>query len=383
MVGLKKRGVITAVAGILAAVTITGCSAAPDNDATVVTVGTEKVSYGVANFYARMQQAQYESFYAGLMGMSADTMWSQEVEEGKTYEENMKDSILESLENMYLVKQHASEYKVELTDEEKKKIDKAAEEFVEDNTLEDKEVVSGYKKYVKEYLELATIQQKMDAPMKEGVDENVSDEDAAQKKIEYVQFSYTKKDDSGQSVQMTDDEKKAEKEKAQTFLDTVSADPDKDMNAAAASAEKEVQTATFDSESSTLNADLLKAADALENVGDVTSLIETDDGIYVAKLTSKLDREATDQKKKEIVEERKQKQYEDQVETWRKETDIKVDKKEWKKVDFEDQGVNVKQTATDSEKSNVGKRRRNPKKMRDFFSFLFAPSENLYKNNQQ
>ena len=37
----------------------------PDNDATVVTVGTEKVSYGVANFYARMQQAQYESFYAG------------------------------------------------------------------------------------------------------------------------------------------------------------------------------------------------------------------------------------------------------------------------------------------------------------------------------
>lgn len=103
MVGLKKRGVITAVAGILAAVTITGCSAAPDNDATVVTVGTEKVSYGVANFYARMQQAQYESFYAGLMGMSADTMWSQEVEEGKTYEENMKDSILESLENMYLV----------------------------------------------------------------------------------------------------------------------------------------------------------------------------------------------------------------------------------------------------------------------------------------
>ena len=45
MVGLKKRGVITAVAGILAAVTITGCSAAPDNDATVVTVGTEKVSF--------------------------------------------------------------------------------------------------------------------------------------------------------------------------------------------------------------------------------------------------------------------------------------------------------------------------------------------------
>ncbi len=349
MVGLKKKCALAA-AGILAVTMVTGCSVAPDNDATVVTVGNEKVSYGVANFYARMQQAQYESFYAGMMGMDTNTMWSQEVEEDKTYEENMKDSILESLENMYLVKQHASEYKVELTDAEKKKIDKAAEQFVEDNTLEDKEVVSGYQKYVKEYLQLATIMQKMDAPLKKGVDENVSDEDAAQKKIEYVQFAYTKTDDSGQSAEMTEDEKKAEKEKAQTFLDAVNAAENKDMNAAAASAEKEVQTATFDSESSTLNADLLKAADALENVGDVTSLIETDNGIYVAKLTSKLDREATDKKKKEIVEERKQKQYEEKLETWREETDIKVDKKEWKKVDFEDQGVSVKQTATDSEK---------------------------------
>ena len=45
--------------------------------------------------------------------------------------------------------------------------------------------------------------------------------------------------DSGQSVQMTDDEKEGRKKKRhKTFLDTVSADPDKDMNAAAASAEK-------------------------------------------------------------------------------------------------------------------------------------------------
>ena len=123
MVGLKKRGVITAVVFMFAAVSSTGCSAVDDTDCRVLSGGSEKGSYGFANFYAGMQQAQYESFYAGLMGMSADTMWSQEVEEGKTYEENMKDSILESLENMYLVKQHASEYKVELTDEEKKKID--------------------------------------------------------------------------------------------------------------------------------------------------------------------------------------------------------------------------------------------------------------------
>ena len=133
-------------------------------------------------------------------------------------------------------------------------------------------------------------------------------------------------------------------------MDTTSADANKDLKKAAEVLEKEVETATFDAESSNLNEKLLKAADALENVGDLTGLVETDTGVYVAKLISKMDREATDQEKKEIVEERKQKQYTDLLEKWKKDTKIEVNKKEWKKVDFEDQGIKVKQTAAEPEK---------------------------------
>ena len=70
----------------------------------------------------------------------------------------------------------------------------------------------------------------------------------------------------------------------------------------------------------------------------MTGAIESDAGVYVAKLTSLLDREATDQKKASIIEERKQEQYDSLLKKWRKETDIKVDKKVWKKVDFEETG---------------------------------------------
>ena len=56
-----------------------------------------------------------------------------------------------------------------MTDEEKKKIDKAAEEFGWKTThWRTKKLCPEYKNIVKEYLELATIQQKMDAPMKRG-----------------------------------------------------------------------------------------------------------------------------------------------------------------------------------------------------------------------
>lgn len=340
----RKKMIIVAVSGALAVSSLAGCSRSMDNDAVVAEVGDEKITLGVANFYARMQQAQYETYYAGMMGMTGEDMWKQEIEKGKTYEDSTKEGVLEALENMYLVSQHAADYKVELTDDEKKAIDKAVDSFVEDNTLEDKEAVSGYEKNVKKFLELATIQNKMDQPMKEGVDEEVSDEDAAQKSMQYVLFSYNKTDEEGNSTPLTDEEKAALKETAQTFDENLKASETKDIQAAASEAGVEVQTATFDSESTSPNADLVKAVDALENEGDVTDIIETDSGIYVAKVTSFLDREATDAKKESIVQQRKQEQYDSLIKKWRKDTKIKEDKKVWKKVDFNKQGVTVKQS---------------------------------------
>ena len=52
---------------------------------------------------------------------------------------------------------------------------------MEDNALEDKELVSAEEEYVKEFLGLMTVQAKMEAPMKEGVDEEVADEEAIAK----------------------------------------------------------------------------------------------------------------------------------------------------------------------------------------------------------
>ena len=85
----------------------------------------------------------------------------------------------------------------------------------------------------------------------------------------------------------------------------------------------------------------MAAADALANEGDVTDVTETEKGLYVAKLTSLLDREATDAEKQNIIEERKQEQYDSLLEQWREDTEIKVDEKVWKKVDFIDYGVTV------------------------------------------
>ena len=61
MMRLRKGAALAAAAGVLAAMSVTGCSGSLDTEAVVMTVGDEEVTLGVANFYARMTQAQYET----------------------------------------------------------------------------------------------------------------------------------------------------------------------------------------------------------------------------------------------------------------------------------------------------------------------------------
>ena len=345
----KKAAALAVTAAL--AVSAAGCGSVKDSDV-VVTIGGEKVTVGVANFFARYQQAEYETYYSGVMG---EDMWSTEISKGKSYEETVKNQILETLENMYVLEDHMGDYKVEITEEEKKKISEAAKAFDEANGLEEKEAVSGTTENVERMLTLVTIQEKMQKAMVADVDTEVSDEEAAQKSMKYVYFPYTTTDAEGNQTDMTDEEKATLKTTAQTFLDNLNANETKDIDTVATEGGYEVQSAAFDAKSVSPNADLVKAVDALTTEGEVTSVIESDSGLYVGKLVSLLDREATDQKKKSIVEERKQEQYEKLLETWRKDTKIEENEKIWNKIDFEKLGVSIKQSGEQYDDTSTAK----------------------------
>ncbi len=330
---MKKRFWISALVGILAAAMLSACSLKGDETAIVVD-GTE-IKADVANFYARYIQAQYETFYSAYMG---EDMWDSEASEGENYEESVKSSVQETLETMVLLEKHMSEYDISLSDAEKKVIADTAQEFEEDNSLEDKEKVSGDKKVLERVLTLMAIQQKMQDAIQAGANTEVSDEEAAQKSMEYVLFSYVSEDESGESSDLSDDEKKELKEKAEELSKSL-----KDGGAFAALAKKagvEVETATFDAETTVPNEDLVKAADALEE-GGVTDVVETDGGCYVAKVTSLLDRKATDAKKDTIVQERKDELYNTTCERWLEKAKITVNEAVWKKIDFKDLTVTM------------------------------------------
>lgn len=332
---MKKRLFALALAGVLAAATLTGCGSLK-GDETVATVDDTKIDADLANFFARYTQATYETYYSAYLG---EDMWNSDASDGETYEESVKSSVLKSLEDMILLEKHMEDYDVSITDEDKAMIKETTQQFLNDNSLDDKNLVSGNEKTVNRALTLMAVQQKMRTAIQAGADTEVSDEEAAQKSMDYVFISYQTKDDSGNSKDVSDDEKAQLKSQAEAIASDLKEGGD--LNALAEEQGATVQTLTFDKDTTSPDEDLIKAADALGE-GESTDVIETEKGCYVAKVTSLLDRTATDSKKSQIVQERQTKLYDDTVKKWRKKADIKVHKGVWEKVSFQKVSVKMK-----------------------------------------
>ncbi len=340
MISLKKRLLVLAAASTFAVTSLAGCGNSINNDEAVSTIGEEKISFGVANFYARMQQAQYETYYAGMMGTTAQEMWKQQVDKSKTYEEMVKEGVMDNLEIVYLVDQHAKDYKVELTKDEQESIEKVVKQFIADNNESTRKVISGSKEYVKELLEKLTLQNKMTKQMTADVDQNVSDDEAAQKAMDYVFLSFKKTAEDGSVKDMTAEEKEKLKEKAQFIRKAVA--EGQPFEEAAKTQEVEIKKATFDKKTTSIDTDFIKVADTLKE-NELSEVVETQSGLYLGQITSLLDREATDAKKETIINERKAAKYQELVDTWKKDTKIDRNKKAWKKINFEKTGVAIKQ----------------------------------------
>ena len=78
-------------------------------------------------------------------------MWTKNASDGKTYEESIKETLLDDLKNMALLEKHMKDYDVKLTKADKKAIDDAAEEFDKANSQKKKDKVSGSEENVDVY----------------------------------------------------------------------------------------------------------------------------------------------------------------------------------------------------------------------------------------
>ena len=190
--GMKNRLKKIAVIGLsacLALGTLSGCSKKEtfQADAAAITVNGDEISAGLVKFATHYSQALRESMYKMYMGVE-DPMDSDIYGNGSTLGSMIKDDVVSTLERLVLAEQKMSDYNVELTDDEKAAVTEAATRFMDENGEEVLNQMGATQEVVERYLTLRLIQSKMEPQMSADVDTEVSDDEAAQRKIRYTLF---------------------------------------------------------------------------------------------------------------------------------------------------------------------------------------------------
>ena len=335
---ISKRAAVAALAGVMAMGMLTGCGEKNlDGTKTVATVDGTEIPMGVLSIMVRQGQAQTEAMYASFMGGSDFAIWETEAEEGKTFGQQAVEQSLEELETMYIMKEKAADYGVEITEEDQKAIAEAAAEFIKANSQETIEKLAVTEDQVKTYLELRTYEARMHDPIVADVDTEVSEEESQQSSFSYVSIS---------TADLEEEEIKKKKEEAQKILDNMKKDPEADFDEIVKAVNEEYTAldGTFDTTapededdaSSSYPTKVLEVLRSLKDGEMGPDVIETDTGYYVVRLDKINDEEATADKKDSIIEERKSELYTDTTASWREVAEITVDKKVLKTLTITD-----------------------------------------------
>lgn len=187
---MVKRTAVVTLAGVMSVGMLSGCgSKTLDGTKTVATVDGTDIPLGVVSLYAREQQQQTTTMYLNYMG-SADNIWDQTAgdDSDETYGDQAVTSSLESVEKMYILKEKAADYNVELTDDDEAAIADAASQFMATNSEETIKELAVTEDQVKTLLELQTIQKKMYDPVVAEGKITVSDDEANQTTFTYVSY---------------------------------------------------------------------------------------------------------------------------------------------------------------------------------------------------
>lgn len=346
---MKKR--TACLIALMSAMTmaLTGCSVgnSVNNSAEAANVDGVSIPLGEVNFYLRYQQTQM-STYSGYFGedfMNQDLMGT-----GSIYGDTVKDTVVQTLEEYYLIEAHAGDIGISLSDGDKAAAVEAADAFLAANDSKTLKAMSADKETVTHVLELMALQNKAYENRAATIDTNVTDEEAAQKTITYVRSSTSgTTDDDDNTVDLTDEELAEKKEVLDQIRDEAGADGD--LDAAAEIHGLSAVTTSYGADDENLNENVKAAAETLSD-GEYADIVEGDNAYYLVRMDSTFDREATDNHKQVILTQREKDAYTAWVDSLKENADITTNDDALAKLTFE--RVFTQKSADESEADEAG-----------------------------
>ena len=329
-----KKVIAMLLAATLSVTAFTGC--AINKTATVATLDKEDIKLGLVNFMIRYQEAGYDDMYIQYMG---EGYWDKTVSGNNTVLETWKKNAIEEAHELYTLKAHQSDYDIEISDDEKKEIKKAAEKFMKANSDDVIDEMSATEEIVEEYLELRLIKSKMYAAIIKNADSSVTDEEANMAAYTIVKLDYKGAYDSNYQYQTYTDEQSAQiKAQADAVVEALAGgssleDAAKAAGITATESSDSSDSKTKDSVYTTNNLDqsVVDALNSLEE-GQTSDLITTDSTYYIVRLDKKTDEKATESNRKTVKGNKEDKYYNGILSGWQDDEKWSVKQKQLDKI---------------------------------------------------
>ena len=267
-------------------------------------IGKSVCTLPEAMIYVMDYQRQYE----GVYGVE---MWEHDFG-GITFEQYVKDTIVDQLASMKAITLLADDYEVSLSDEEQNKVSQAAEEYFDALSGEQTEYMDLKLEDVEDLYRDHVLSGKVYEEITKDVNTEVSDDEARIITVQQIRL------DSAET---------AESVKAQL-------DEGRDFASLASTYSLDSQV-TYTFGRGEHDSAFEEAAFALEN--DQTSgIIETEDGYYILKCVNNFDQEATEANKVTMVEKRRDELFGDVYDQLVAETPSQFNNRLWERVHFAD-----------------------------------------------
>ena len=310
--GIRKKLAVLLAAAVMAG-SFSGCGLM-ENTEIVFTTGLSgeqlfKIGKSVCTLpEAMIYVMDYQRQYEGVYGVE---MWEHDFG-GITFENYVKDTIVDQLASMKAITLLAGDYEVSLSSDEEKKVSQAAEDYYGALTEEQIEYMDLELKDVESLYRDHALSGKVYEEITKDVNTEVSDDEA--RIITVQQFRL----DSAETAQSVKEQ----------------LDEGRDFAAVASSYSLDSQV-TYTFGRGEHDAAYEEAAFALEN-DQVSDVIETEDGYYILKCVNNFDQEATEDNKVTMVEKRRDELFESVYEKLVADTPSQFNSRLWEKVHFAD-----------------------------------------------
>jgi foldase protein PrsA len=327
----KKKRILrmSVLLSMTAAMLLSGCGRSDShqlatnrfsNDSIVMTIGNETVKCREIKDYSYFLKCQYDSRFG-------KKIWQYSLGKSGTIGDQAKQEIVNMITQLRIINTAAASQNVKLTNDEVDEANLAAENLLKKASAADKKKYSLNAQEISEIYQENELAEKMFYRVTNQADTNVSDEEAKQISIQYLEVMTAGTDRNGTRISMNTAEKKAAWDRVRQMKADL-----KSNSAFYAYAQKNTDAKdtklTFGKDTNKLDSAVVKAAFSLKT-GQMSDVITGKDGYYIVYCTNDNDEKATYQKKEAIIEERQTSLFQKKYETWVKGKKVNLSEKFW------------------------------------------------------